>query len=665
MQSRKLALAALVALAAVTLAYANHFNNGFHFDDFHTVNNNPYVRSLHNAWLFFRDPTTFSVLPANRTYRPLVTLSVAFDYWLAGGLKPFYFHLDMFVWFLAQLAFMFLLFRHVLRPVDRLRAGFAALFAVALYGLHPAMAETVNYIIQRGDLYSTALVVASLALYALKPNLRRYGLYLLPLAFALITKQPAAIFPALLFAYVLLFEKPERPREALIASLPSLGVTLAMLWLQVHMLPATYVPGIVSAHDYIVTQPWIALHYFLMFFAPVSLTADTDQAAFSTLLRPEGIAGLLFLTALAWAIRRTAKVRELRPVSFGLAWFLLSLFPTAVYRLSEVENDHRMFLPFVGLTLAAGCGGMLLVARRPRVQRLVWATAAVALVACAWGTHERNSVWREEASLWRDVTEKSPHNGRGLMNYGLTLMADGRYPESLTYFERALQFTPNYAILEINLGIDYGQLHRDAEAEQHFRRAMQLAPNDEQPPFYYGRWLLERARLAEAIGMFQRSIIENRDYLEPRYALMDAYSRLGMQSLAKSLAADTLQMAPGDARAMMYYRGQAVTPAKMDPVGSAEGAVKQAPTADNYLNLSLAYHRAGRFRECIAAAEQALRLRPDYAEAYNNIAAAHEDLREWDAAISAAREAVRLKPDFQLAKNNLAYSERQKQAGAK
>ena len=670
MQPKRLAWAALVVLAAITLAYANHFNNGFHFDDFHTVNNNPYIRSLRNAWLFFKDPATFSVLPANRTYRPLVTLSVAFDYWLGGGLKPFYFQLDMFVWFLAQLVLMFLLFRHVLRsgaPKAAVgeSADLAALFGVALYGLHPAMAETVNYVIQRGDLYSTALVVASLALYALKPGLRRYGLYLLPLALALITKQPAAIFPALLFAYVLLFEKPGRPREALVASLPSLGVTIAMLWLQVHMLPATYMPGIVSAHDYIVTQPWVALHYFLMFFAPVSLTADTDQAAFSTLLRPEGIAGLLFLVALAWAIRRTAKVREWRPVSFGLAWFLLSLIPTAVYRLSEVENDHRMFLPFVGLALAAGCGGMLLMAHRPRAQRLVWAAAALVLIACAWGTHERNKVWRDEASLWRDVTEKSPHNGRGLMNYGLTLMADGKYPESLSYFERALQFTPNYAILEINLGVNYGELHRDAEAEQHFRRAMQLAPNDEQPPFYYGRWLLQHGRLGEAIGMFQRSMIENRDYLEPRYALMDAYSRLGMQPLAKSLAADTLQMAPGDARAMMYYRGQTVTPAKIDEVSSAEAAVKQSPTADNYLNLSLVYHRAGRFRDCIAAAEEALRLRPDYPEAYNNIAAAHEDLHEWDAAISAAREAVRLKPDFQLAKNNLAYSERQKQAAAK
>lgn len=649
---QKPAVALLLVFAAVTLAYGNHFENGFHFDDFHTINNNPYIRSLHNAWLFFRDPTTFSVLPANRTYRPLVTLSVAFDYWMGRGLNPLYFHLDMFAWFLAQLGLMFLLFRRILRS-----EGYA-LFAVALYGLHPAMAETVNYIIQRGDLYSTALVVASLTIYALAPQLRRYGLYLFPLALALITKQPAAIFPALLFAYIVLFEKPGGIRQALVRILPSLAVTAAMLWLQKQMLPPTFAPGIISAHDYIVTQPWVALHYFLMFFAPVALTADSDQEAFTSVFRPEALAGLFFLAVLIWAIRVTGRRSQWRPVSFGLAWFLLSLIPTALYPLSEVENDHRMFLPFIGLVLAAASVAEIVLGRRARIPAPAWAAAAVLLLACGWGVHARNKVWRDEASLWRDVTIKSPHNGRGLMNYGLTLMAKGDNQHALEYFERALQYTPNYFILEINLGVVDGELHRDAEAERHFLRAAQLAPTSEQPPYYYGRWLLQRGRAREAIAQFQRSMVLNRDYLEPRYALMDAYSRMGMQPVAKSLAADTLQMAPGDGLAMRYYRDN-------DPVAEAEAAVKQTPTADAYLNLSQAYERAGRYRDCIGAAEQAIKLRGDFAEAYNNIAAAHEDLHEWDAAIAAAREALRLKPDFQLAKNNLAYSERQKQSGAK
>src|SRR5665213_4345049 len=52
------------ALAAiffvVLLAYANHFRNTFHFDDSHTVTDNPWIRSLHNVPRFFADGTTFS-----------------------------------------------------------------------------------------------------------------------------------------------------------------------------------------------------------------------------------------------------------------------------------------------------------------------------------------------------------------------------------------------------------------------------------------------------------------------------------------------------------------------------------------------------------------------------------------------------------------------------
>jgi tetratricopeptide (TPR) repeat protein len=662
-------VAALLLPLAVALAYSNHFQNGFHFDDFHTVNNNSYIRSLHNAKLFFTDPSTFSVLPANRTYRPLVTLSLAFDYWLGSGLKPFYFHLDAFLWYLVQLALMWALFRHILRfastePWTDWGTDWAALFAVALYGLHPAMAETVNYVIQRGDLYSTLLVVAALAVYALAPRLRRFGIYLLPLAVALITKQPAAIFPAILLAYVVLFEE-RRAGKALLRCVPSMVVTGLMLWLQTRMMPATFTPGIISEHDYLATQPWVALHYFLMFFAPVALTADSDQTAFSTIFCVQGMAGVAFVVALIGAIYAAARRENLRPAAFGLAWFLLALIPTSVYRLSELENDHRMFFPFVGLALAVSwCAALAMRALAMRWTHartpVLIACAVPILAACAWGTHVRNGVWLSEETLWRDVTIKSPHNGRGLMNYGLTLMSKGQTSAALNYFERALEYTPNYFILEINLGIAYGDLHRDADAAAHFFRAMQLAPGDAQPSFYYGRWLATQGRLREAIAQFQAAIVRNRDYLDPRYALMQAYWDAGMQTAAKEIATDTLQMAPGDTTALRFLNGQAVAEALPDLAAAAEAAVKLAPTADNYLNLSLAYDRAGRFRDCIQAAEQALKLRPGFALAYNNIAAAHMDMGEWDAAIAAAGEAVRLQPDLQLARNNLAAAQQQK-----
>src|SRR5690349_5226040 len=76
------------ALLAVLAAYANHFGNQFHFDDFHTVTGNPAIRSLRAVPRFFTDARTFSILPSHQSYRPLVTASLALDYWIGGGLRP-------------------------------------------------------------------------------------------------------------------------------------------------------------------------------------------------------------------------------------------------------------------------------------------------------------------------------------------------------------------------------------------------------------------------------------------------------------------------------------------------------------------------------------------------------------------------------------------------
>ena len=225
MPSSKQLLPAVLALVAI--AYANHFENAFHFDDFHTVNSNPYIRDLRNIPRFFTDADTFSTLPANRGWRPLVSTSLAIDYWLAGGLKPAWFQISTFCWFLLQLSLMFVLFRRLLdlaRP-DPLNL-YTALLATAVYGVHPAIAETVNYIIQRGDVYSTLGVIAGLLIYVRWPERRNSGVYLIPVALGLLSKPPALIFPAILFVYLVLFEDL-KPLRAVARCVPALVLSLA------------------------------------------------------------------------------------------------------------------------------------------------------------------------------------------------------------------------------------------------------------------------------------------------------------------------------------------------------------------------------------------------------------------------------------------------------
>ena len=357
-----------IALAALLVAtggvYANHFGNGFHFDDSHTIQSNPHITSLANAGRFFVDATTFSALPLNQTYRPLLTLSLAFDFWCGGGLKPWVFHVSSFSLYLLQLVFMFLLFRRLL-PKDR---ESTALFGTAIYALHPISAETVNYIIQRGDVMSTAAVVAGLWLYARNP--RPFGWHLLPLGLGCLSKPPAVILAPLIFAYVYLFtgadetaaqqvrlneRRPRwvlrRVRKAARESAPAFALAILYYFVQKSLtLPMATPPGF-QPRWYILTQPWVTLHYFRSFFWPNALTADSDWGQLHSYTAPEFIAGVVFLLVFVGFMIAAGRTREWRVEAFAMAWFILALLPTALTPLAEVMNDHRMYFPHVGTAL--------------------------------------------------------------------------------------------------------------------------------------------------------------------------------------------------------------------------------------------------------------------------------------------------------------------------
>ncbi|MEP7015354.1 MAG: tetratricopeptide repeat protein [Verrucomicrobiota bacterium] len=626
--ARGLAVAALVA--AITAAYANHFQNSFHFDDAHTIVNNAGIQDLRNIPLFFRDATTFSSLPSNQSYRPLVSTLVAIDYHLGGGLHPLSFHLSIFALFVALILLLAFVIDRVLNATAISdHNGWIALAAAAWYGLHPANADTVNYIIASADVLSTLGVVASFALYLGFPDLRRYYIYVLPAAVAILAKPPAAIFAVLFAIYRLLFpsdDARERPMSGCMAEMaPPFLICVVMLWFVQYMTPRTWVGGSANAHNYLITQPYVALLYLKTFLWPSSLSADYDLNPFATTHDPRFWTGVAFAVLFTATAIAAAFFKKTRLIGFGLLWFLIALLPTSLLPLAEVMNDHRTFLPYVGLVIAMAGAAARLVNRRATyglpVKITMVSVTALFLCANGYATFQRNNVWKTEETLWHDVTIKSPQNGRGLMNYGNTLMAKGDYAGALDYFHRALVFTPQYSVLFINLAIAEGATKKDTVAEQHFKEALRLAPSTPDSYTYYARYLLSRSRGHEA-----RELLRNALELSPT------------DLTARGLLAQTDEQS-------------------RNPL--------PAPTAESYLNLSLARYGQGRFDESIESSRKALELRPDYAEAWNNICAACNKLGRYNEAAAACEEALRYKPDFELARSNLQYAREMAKAPAK
>jgi hypothetical protein len=536
---RSFAIACAAACLLVAAAYANHFSNDFHFDDDHTIQTNAFIRDVRNIPRFFVDASTFSSLPSHQSYRPLLTATLAVDYAIGGGLNPRAFHATSFGLFAIQWLLMYALFLRVMNTADAdPRNRWVALLAATGYAVHPANAETVNYIIARSEILSTLGVLAAFVLFARGGSWRRYGLYLVPAAAAILAKEQAVMFAPLLFVYVAVVERQRSIAEALspkdfVSTLretwPAFAVCGALAVLGRRMAP-TFVPGGASRWHYLLAQPFVVVHYIETFFFPIGLSADSDWQPIANALDPRVAVGTIAIVCCAAAAVYASRRRETRPIAFGLLWFLVALLPTSsLIPLAEVLNDHRTYFPYVGLALAVAwslriAGYGLRIADSRRAHSGLVAAVVVAIALMAYGTRQRNTVWRTEESLWLDVTRKSPNNGRGLMTYGVIRMGQGDYATADDYFQRALALVPEYSYLHINIAILKGVLRQPADAERHFLDAQRYDPDNPVCYFFYARWLAEQGRIADATAQARRAVA-----LSPGYT--DA------QSLLRSLTA--------------------------------------------------------------------------------------------------------------------------------
>jgi tetratricopeptide (TPR) repeat protein len=505
-------LGAVLLLVAILVAYSNHFQNTFHRDDGHTIVTNTSIRDLTNIPLFFRNGTTFSSLPSNQSYRPLVSTLLAIDYWLGHGLQPFWFHLSILILFIA-LNLLLAVFIHYLLESEAPSSlnCWIALGAAACYALHPANADTINYIIASADVISALGVIVSFAVYCAFPRLRRYFLYVLPAAMAILAKPTAAIFPVLFVVFRLCFPNRARrrvARAAFLEMIPAFTICGAMLLFVQHMTPPNWTPGRVNPKNYLLTQPYVALLYFKTFFWPTDLSADYNFVPFATWEDVRLWIGFAFAVLMSVGAIVAAVFKKTRLIGFGLLWFLIALLPTSLFPLSEVMNDHRTFLPYIGLVIAiAGAAALLVVRldRQPNWAKIA-ATLAVALFLCgnAYATFQRNKVWKTEETLWHDVILKNPRNGIGLTAYGMVLVNNGNFTGALDYLHRAQEIMPEYPELLINLAIAESLTEQSAAAEQYFKEALRLAPSFPDSYSYYARYLLSKSRADEARALLQR-----------------------------------------------------------------------------------------------------------------------------------------------------------------
>jgi tetratricopeptide (TPR) repeat protein len=79
-------------------------------------------------------------------------------------------------------------------------------------------------------------------------------------------------------------------------------------------------------------------------------------------------------------------------------------------------------------------------------------------------------------------------------------------------------------------------------------------------------------------------------------------------------------------------------------------------TAEYWFNLGCFYYESGLYNEAIEACKQAIRIKPDAAEAQGMLGVAYNGLGRYVEAVEAYKQAIRIKPDLALAHYGLGIS---------
>jgi tetratricopeptide (TPR) repeat protein len=223
--------------------------------------------------------------------------------------------------------------------------------------------------------------------------------------------------------------------------------------------------------------------------------------------------GMLAMIISLWLVRK----RIGRGPLVALLFFAGTLFPALgfadVYpmRYSFVA-DHFQYLASVGLLALAAAG----------LSRLPLRITMVLVVALGVLTWRQTEFYRSLETLWRDTLAKNPACWMAQSNLGSVLLAQGNLAEAETHFRAALQLKPDSEDIHYNYGNMLGRAGRPDEAITQFRQALQLNPTDAQAYHDLGIALYQEHRLDEAIACFRRALCYQPDYADAHYNLGNA-----------------------------------------------------------------------------------------------------------------------------------------------
>ncbi len=505
------------------LIYLNSLHAPFYFDDVLNIVSNPALNL-----------NTLSLSGLKKAFihnRPVTNLSFGINHYLGGFDTLGYHTVNLALHGLTGCA----IYLFIVVVLGR-SSSIAALIGSLLWVAHPIHTESVTYIVQRATVLSTLFLMIAVLLYTqakLWDGWKRLVLYsglLVCGALALGSKEIAASLPMILVLYEYYFGpqfNTDLFKRHTLRTVSAFATVIIILVLYVsfqlisgrwgvssifEIFTKNYATENYPVGEKILTEFRVLIFYFSLLLLPLPsrLNIQHDFSLSISLFSP--VTTFLSFISVLGLILYALKIRKEYPViSFGIVWFFITIaMETFIFRL-DLVYEHRLYLPSIGLTLIF-CFLLQKVLEQknifnftiPRMTVLGFCVMAIGLYSI-W-TIQRNVVWQDDITMWRDVIQKSPTNTKAYTNLGTIYLSKGQVDLAVSMFQEAVRLNPKNSLYRENLGIAYEKQGRQDLALALFEKAVQMNPEDVLAYYDLGRIYLQQDRLEEAKAALNTSI---------------------------------------------------------------------------------------------------------------------------------------------------------------
>lgn len=661
--SPKLGTTIAMLVLVVGVAYANSFHGPFIFDDVPSIVNNRSIRHLASWRVLMAPPDAVTTVG-----RPVVNLSLAINYAIAGLAVPGYHAANLVFHLLSALTLFGLVRRTLLLPA--LSAHFAAAstglaFSIALvWSVHPLQTESVTYVVQRAE--SIVGLFYFLTIYCVvrgaagAHSRRWYSLAMVTCALGMASKEVMVSAPLVALAYHRTFLanswKDSRRLWRLWLALATTWVVLAVAHHLSQSRGGSAGFGLgMTPWQYLRTQFGCIVHYLRLVFWPSPLVLDYGYPIAN---RASEIVPYAVVVLVLAALTAVALVRRPGWGFLGL-WFFAILAPSSsvVPLVGQTEAEHRMYLPLAAVVALLILPGYLALRRL----RSVWVgTTLVAIVAVvlAWRTFQRNKDYQSEIALWDIAIAQCPLNDRAYHSRGNAYSLKREFAQALPDFDKAVALNPRFVKAYSGRGIALAGLGRFEESIRDHTRAIRLKPDSADAYNSRGSAFGNLGQLDAAIKDFDKAISLEPDFDEAYYNRGTAYEGKGQTDLAMKDFDKAIDLWPEYALAY-NSRGMAYDSKDQYPLAirDYDQAIRLRPGyAEAYNNRGSAYLAQGRADAAMKDFDKAIALEPSGAQSYSNRGNIYMSRGEIESAIRDYDKAIELKPDLVAAYQNRAIA---------